>query len=225
MESRFGNIAALIDLDAGDATALTRAERRGQQAQRVLDAARTCFVRSGFQGASMHEICAEAGMSPGAVYRYFVSKEAIVEAICEADRREDARIFDAVLGNPDVVDGLVSGAMTHIRHVHETNAAPLFAQICAEAMRNDAVESTCRFHMQQVQAMFRDYIGAALDRGEIDPPVELDILVPALMAIFHGMALNDLPALGIAYDRLEVLVRASLEGMLRPTSSSPAIAG
>jgi AcrR family transcriptional regulator len=217
MESRFGNIAALIDLDTGETAPMTRAERRDQQTQRILDAAKTCFVRSGFQGASMQEICAEAGMSPGAVYRYFASKEAIIEAICEADRREDARLFEAILGNPDVIEGLVFGAMTHIRYVHETNAAPLFAQICAEAMRNDAVESTCRFHMEQVQAMFRAYIGAAQARGEIDPPVELDILVPALMAVVHGMALNDLPALGIPYDKLEVLVRASLEGMLRPT--------
>lgn len=219
METRFGNIPAL-DAEADDGVLLTRAERRDQQTQRVLDAAKTCFVRSGFQGASMHDICAEAEMSPGALYRYFSSKEAIIEAICEADRREDARIFEAVLSNPDVIEGLVFGAVTHIRYVHDTNAAPLFAQICAEAMRNDAVESTCRFHMEQVQAMFRDYIGAAWRRGEIDPVVELDILVPALMAIVHGMALNDLPSLDIPFERLEVLVRASLEGMLRPTGKA-----
>jgi AcrR family transcriptional regulator len=216
MESRFGNIAALIDLDAGETAPMTRAERRDQQTQRILEAAKTCFVRSGFQGASMHDICAEAVMSPGALYRYFPSKEAIVEAICEADRREDARIFEAVLGNPDVVEGLVFGAMTHIRHVHETNAAPLFAQICAEAMRNGVVESTCREHMEAVQAMFRAYIGGALERGEIDPVAELGALVPALMAIVHGMALNDLPSSGISYDELEALARGSLEGMLRP---------
>jgi AcrR family transcriptional regulator len=163
-------------------------------------------------------------MSPGALYRYFSSKEAIIEAICEADRREDARIFEAVAGNADVIEGLVFGAMTHIRHVHETQAAPLFAQICAEAMRNGAVESTCRFHMEQVQAMFRSYIGAAVERGEIDPAVELDVVVPALMAIVHGMALNDLPALGIPFEKLEVLVRASLEGMLRPTGRYRAMA-
>lgn len=217
MENQFGNIPALMDADFADGQTLSRAERRDQQTQRILDAAKLCFVRSGFQGASMHDICAEAGMSPGALYRYFSSKEAIIEAICEADRREDARIFEAVLGNPNVIDGLVFGAMTHIRYVHETNAAPLFAQICAEAMRNGAVESTCRFHMEQVQAMFRDYIGRARERGEIDPPVELDIVVPTLMAIVHGMALNDLPSIGVPFEKLEVLVRASLEGMLRPT--------
>ena len=43
----------------------------------ILAAAQRCFVRSGFHGASMQEICAEAGMSPGNLYRYFPSKEAV----------------------------------------------------------------------------------------------------------------------------------------------------
>lgn len=219
MQSRFGNISPLIEPEGDVCLAMTRAERRDQQTQRVMEAAKICFVRSGFQGASMQEICAQASMSPGALYRYFPSKEAIIEAICEADRREDARVFQEVLSNPDVIDGMVAGAMTHIRFVHETNAAPLFAQICAEAMRNCAVESTCRANMDQVQTMFRDYLGKAQARGQIDPVVDLDTVVPALMAIIHGMALNDLPALGISYEKLEVLLRASLEGMLRPAGA------
>ncbi len=44
----------------------------------VLDAARACFARSGFRGASMQEICAEAKMSPGALYRYFPTKEELL---------------------------------------------------------------------------------------------------------------------------------------------------
>jgi AcrR family transcriptional regulator len=217
METRFGNMPGVMDAEAVETAMPTRAERRDQQTQRILEAAKSCFVRSGFQGASMNEICVAAGMSPGALYRYFASKEAIIGAICEADRREDAKVFETVLSNPDVIEGMVVGAMTHIRFVHETNAAPLFAEICAEAMRNCAVESTCRDNMEQVQAMFLDYLGRAQERGEIDPAVELDIVVPTLMAIIHGMALNDLPALGIPFEKLEILVRASLVAMLRPT--------
>lgn len=223
METLFGNLQKAIDGEA-TATPCTRMERRERQVQRILTAAKACFVRSGFQGASMQEICAEADMSPGALYRYFSSKEAIIEAICEADRREDAALFEAVTAQADVVEGLVLGAMTHIRHVHETNAAPLFAQICAESMRNGAVDSTCRNHVEQVQAMFRGYLDRAGRRGEIDPPVELDIVVPVLMAIAHGMALNDLPARGVPLEKLETLVRAMLEGMLRPTGGSAASA-
>ena len=44
----------------------------------------------------MHEICGEAGMSPGALYRYFPSKESIIEAISEDHRREDRRSLSAL---------------------------------------------------------------------------------------------------------------------------------
>lgn len=202
--------------DAAEPAPSSRAGRRDQQIQRILDAAKTCFVRSGFQGASMQQICAEAGMSPGALYRYFPSKEAIVEAICEADRRQDAEVFAVVLQNPDVVEGMVHGAMTHIRHCHETNAAPLFAEILAESMRNDAVELTCERNMGQIQDMFRDYLGAAQARGEIRPLVEIEPLMASLMAIAHGMALSDLPSMGVPLDRLETILRATVVALLRP---------
>jgi TetR/AcrR family transcriptional repressor of uid operon len=210
---------AEIAADLTDRPGLSRAERRDLQAQRILEAAKACFIRHGFSGASMQQICAEAGMSPGALYRYFPSKEAIVEAICEADRREDAQLFATVLGNPDVVEGLVFGAMTHIRHMHENNNAALFAEICAEAMRNESVQTTCMKNMTEVQGIFAEYLGKAKAAGEIDPPVELDVLLPALMAIAHGMALNDLPSMGVPLDKLETILRAMVVGMLRPRNA------
>ena len=209
METLLGNLQRLIDGDAAAMAPCTRAERRERQLERILAAAKACFVRSGFQGASMQEICAEAGMSPGA----------IIAAICEADRREDAALFEGVVAKADVIEGLAFGAMTHIRHVHETDAAPMFALICAESVRNGAVQSTCRDHIGQVEAMIRDYLDRAVQSGEIDPPVELDVVVPVLMSIVHGMALNDLTK-RVPLEKLETLFRATLVGMLRPAGAS-----
>src|SRR6266446_6301232 len=59
----------------------------------ILAAAQRCFVRSGFHGASMQEICAAASMSPGNLYRYFPSKEALMAGIAERDRAELAQQF------------------------------------------------------------------------------------------------------------------------------------
>ena len=215
----FGEMRIAADADEHPRT---RAGRRDQQVQRILDAAQVCVVRSGLQGAAMQQIGAEAGMSPGALYRYFSSKEAIIEAICEADRANDAELFASILSNPNVIDGAVEGAMAHIRHVHETHAAPLFAEICAESMRNEAVGRSCFKNMERVLDVFRGYLGGAIERGEIDPPVDLETLLHTIMAMVHGMALNDLPSQGVSFDKLEILARASLEGMLRPTNKSSA---
>jgi len=216
---------ALLDLPS-EGQAMSRAERRDNQIQRILDAAKSCFVRHGFQGASMQQICAECGMSPGALYRYFPSKEAIIEAITEADRREDAEIFSAMFDNPSVVDGVVEAAMAHIMHVHQQNIAPLFAEIRAESMRNPAIRLTCRESISEVSGRLGLYIGGAMERGEIDPPGDLETVLAMFVALGEGLAINDLPAMGIPPEKIEPLVRATIEGMLRPTAgfASPSAA-
>jgi len=168
----------------------------------------------------MHEICREAGMSPGALYRYFPSKEAIIEAIAEADRREDAEIMSQMLENPDVVDGFVSAALAHIRHVHENGNAALFSEIRAESVRNDAVRLSCECSMDQVRLAFRDYLQAALDRGEIRPAVDLDSLMSVMMAIGEGLVLSDLPSRGVSYEDIETMIRAAVTANLQPVHSS-----
>ncbi|MET0547393.1 MAG: TetR/AcrR family transcriptional regulator [Caulobacterales bacterium] len=51
--------------------------------QQILDAAEACFRTQGFQQTNMAAICAAAALSPGAVYRYFPSKDALIGAIME----------------------------------------------------------------------------------------------------------------------------------------------
>ena len=64
-----------------------QARRDRQQAQSdarragVLDAARAVFGQTGVEGASIREIARQAGYTPGAIYSYFESKEAIYGAL------------------------------------------------------------------------------------------------------------------------------------------------
>jgi len=200
----------------GDEQPPTRAERRDHQTQRIMDAAKICFVRSGFQGASMQQICAEAGMSPGALYRYFPSKEAIIEAICEADRKEDAKIFAAMLSAPDVAEGFTRAAMMHMRYISETGIAPLFAEMRAESMRNEAVRLCRERCMGEVENAFYFHMKNGVERGDIDPVVDLETLMPAIMAIGEGLAVNDLLAKGVKEDQLAAFLRAIGDAVLRP---------
>jgi AcrR family transcriptional regulator len=75
------------------------AENRTQaQRERILDAARKCFVAHGFHAASMANIAETAGMSPGLIYRYFENKSAIILAIIErhlADARTDIAMLQS----------------------------------------------------------------------------------------------------------------------------------
>jgi AcrR family transcriptional regulator len=55
--------------------------------QQILDAAWTCFARKGYHQTTMQDICEESELSPGAIYRYFASKEAIRTAVYDRQQK------------------------------------------------------------------------------------------------------------------------------------------
>ncbi len=220
MEESFFFEAAQAEPLGGQA--YSRAERRDLQSQRILEAAKTCFVRSGFQGTSMQQICAEAAMSPGGLYRYFPSKESLIEAICEVNHREDAEKFAAMENSASVVDGIVNCALAHLRFTHEHGNAPIFAEIATESLRNDAIRAIGDRCMGEVHQQIRDYLGKALDRGEIEPVVELEVLVPMILSMAQGLAISDLMGQGVPYESIETMLRAATSAMLRPVDAAAA---
>jgi AcrR family transcriptional regulator len=62
-----------------------RGERREQQRQRILDAARTVFFRDGFMPANLDEVAQRAGVAKGTLYRYFENKAELYVAVLSAN--------------------------------------------------------------------------------------------------------------------------------------------
>src|SRR5437588_12979287 len=62
--------------------------------RQIIDAAIVCFARDGFHRATMQDVCREAGLSPGAIYRYFPSKDAIIEAIADERHAREAGFME-----------------------------------------------------------------------------------------------------------------------------------
>ena len=75
---------------------------RGRRRQ-ILDAAASSFARKGLHNATMDDVCLEAGLSKGALYGYFKSKDDIVSALkVESVQREAAVLKTAMQGGtPD----------------------------------------------------------------------------------------------------------------------------
>lgn len=72
-----------------------RAEQRGK----ILDAALQVFARKGLD-ATMDEVATEASVSHGLAYRYFASKEALIEAVVEQVTTTDPAGLLSVLEMP-----------------------------------------------------------------------------------------------------------------------------
>lgn len=73
-----------------------------QKRRQIMAGARQVFRRAGFDGASMGEIARAARVSKGTLYTYFVSKEALFEALTLDERSGLAEaLFQLDLGEPD----------------------------------------------------------------------------------------------------------------------------
>src|ERR1700741_5490992 len=80
-----------IEQDVSSYGRLTRAQSRAQTRERLLEAARGVFARSGFHGASVDEMASAAGYSTGALYSNFDGKEDLCLLLMEPEIDEHSR--------------------------------------------------------------------------------------------------------------------------------------
>jgi AcrR family transcriptional regulator len=152
----------------------------------ILAAAQRCFVRSGFHGASMQDICAEAGMSPGNLYRYFPSKEALVAGIAERDRAEVAQEF----ASADLSRGffaVLEGMAHHHFAKKPSEQVLLCTEVMAEARRNPDIARISAAFDADVKKWLGGLLRAGIEHGDIPADVDIAGATTMLMIIADGV--------------------------------------
>jgi TetR/AcrR family transcriptional repressor of uid operon len=155
-----------------------------QKRREILQAALSCFVRSGFHGASTTDICAAAKISPGHLYHYFPSKEAMIQALVEQNLSHAASRLQAVLASPDVIEALVQELES--TSIHQPQAQVLSTEALAEACRNADFAAIVHAHARAMRALLVDFLIKAQGRGEIDPGLAPEATANILFAIVDG---------------------------------------
>jgi TetR/AcrR family transcriptional repressor of uid operon len=188
-----------------------------QRARRehILDAAERCFARAGFHRTTMHDICKEAGVSPGALYVYFDSKEALIAGICERDRAEFAERLAALSEAPDFLEALKTLGEQYF--VHEPAHKHLMCiEIGLESTRNPRVGEIHRGVDGFISASFEKLFQRMKDEGRIAPDLDIPLVVKLFSIIADGLFWRR--AVDPAFNGA-VLVPAALQvlvGLLKP---------
>lgn len=189
----------------------------------ILSAAERCFARAGFHQTSMQEVCAEARMSPGNLYRYFASKEEIIAGICERDRADAARDFAAVENAPDFFTGLQDLATYHMVERPAQEVA-LCAEIMAESRRNPAVARLFREFENDVKARLEQMLRNAAERGEIDADLNVGQAATILMALADGISWRRAVDSQFEAEAVLPMVLQMVRGLLTRNAGGPAAA-
>jgi TetR/AcrR family transcriptional regulator, repressor for uid operon len=164
-----------------------KAESRRRE---ILDAAQACFERRGFHGASMSEICTEAGMSPGGLYRYFPSKEAIIAAMAEDERRTATLAFQAVRASDNFLVALSQLCEKFAEAYADPSRAAFAAELMAEAVRNPKFAEVAREAEGRIRLEVADLLRAGQAMGHVDATLDADEAATVLMAAADGLGLR-----------------------------------
>ncbi len=161
-----------------------------EKLERILRAAAGCFAREGFHGSSMKEICAAAEMSPGSVYRYFESKEAIITAMVEADRiRWEQRLAEIPVGE-GLVPALRHLAEIGLRELQQDGFLNLWVETLAEAARSPAVARSLRDSYRAFECRLADLVTESQRLGKTPASLRPTETARIILSAFDGLLLR-----------------------------------
>jgi AcrR family transcriptional regulator len=153
---------------------------------RILDAAERCFARAGFHRTTMQDICKEAGVSPGALYIWFASKEALIAGIAARNRDEVLTSFAGLADADDFLAGMAKVMQDCILNQPKEKTV-LCLEIGAEATRNPAVAETLARFDETVCAALTDLLEKAEREGRIKATMPAKHIALALHVIADGL--------------------------------------
>ena len=161
-------------------------ERRNQ----ILEAAARVFAKSGFSKARMDDIAAESGLSKGALYWYFNSKDEIILAMLDRlFEREMADLHTLQKAGGTATESLLEYTeIAIVDMTHLLQLMPIAYEYLALAFRNEAVLSALKRYSRSYFELIIPIIQQDIDNGEFRQVDPQDVAI-AVGAIFEGTAL------------------------------------
>jgi TetR/AcrR family transcriptional regulator, repressor for uid operon len=153
---------------------------------RILDAAEHCFVRSGFHRTTMQDIAAEAKMSPGNLYRYFPSKDAMAAGLAERDRAQVANDFNGLAGSENFLESFAALGRKHFQEKPREKAI-LCLEIWAEATRNPTFAAVTHEFERDVIARMEALFRQAQEKGLVAAEVHVRSLAVLISTLADGL--------------------------------------
>jgi len=192
---------------------VTRTEQGDATKARVVEVATRLFAEQGFQDVAIPDILEAAGVSRGALYHHFESKEALFEIVLEAaEERLAVELLAASAGRADPVDSLRAGCETFIRLARE----PVIRQVLlADALAVVGWAKWREIDNRYGFGLMKAAVQAISPQADI-PPAAVDAVAHMLLASVMELALlvaesDEKDAVQRATAALELMLRRLLE--------------
>lgn len=168
----------------------TQAQRREGTIGALLDATVTCLAHRGYAGTSTAAVCAEAGVSQGALFRHFPTRQDLLVATAEHVATRQVEAFRA-LGARDVdtVDEMTT-VLGHLRGLVLSPVNQTWRELLVAARADEALRTALLPARESLQ---RQMLEAAGDLwGDRLPAEDLAAVLSIVVNMLDGLAFSAL---------------------------------
>lgn len=186
--------------------------------RQILDGARRSFLRGGFHATSMQDVLKESGLSAGAVYRYFGSKEEIIAAVAQEALTTVRGTFDemARAEEPPMPDELFAEVFGRLRTSMGVDAEGkdsrelprLLVQVWGEALRNPEVAEVVAEAYANLRGQWTRLVAEYQERGWVAPTADTEHVARTLIGTIQGYFVQQALFGGISPGDFEAGLRA-----------------
>ncbi|AJP04706.1 TetR family transcriptional regulator [Streptomyces cyaneogriseus subsp. noncyanogenus] len=162
--------------------------RRPRTTARLLEAARETFAERGFHGSSIEAICERAGLTRGAFYSNFRTKDELFFALFDLHARRVIDRLTRAIDELDSSDDPVRAVLTRMGTVDETERGwyLLSTEFTLYAIRHPRTGRVLAEHDRRLREEIVRLLARLFDRLGRRPTVDLDALARLTTAVHEG---------------------------------------
>jgi AcrR family transcriptional regulator len=189
-----------------------------QRREQILAAAMACFARQGYHATSMDDVVRESGLSVGAIYSYYPSKEDLFLALAEARSEQILAYMNALFRRPGPTAEKAREAIDYFFNLLSDEQLPLArvnVEFLAEAAKSERLQERQDRRCEMVRQFYRWMLNDTRQRGELRADVDLDAAAELMMALNEGILLLSVAGLRrVPLESLKVAYTAFLNAGL-----------
>lgn len=157
----------------------------------LLETVRRVFAEKGFGRASMQDLARAAEMSAGNFYRYFPSKDAIIETMVRRELLEIERQFQQVMAAADPLG--VLRALLHAQlDDYDRHDCAIWVEVLASAHRQEAISTLYQDMMRAINSYLVRAFARACAMPIAESEARFSALAEMIFMLVQGVKLSRL---------------------------------
>jgi AcrR family transcriptional regulator len=155
-------------------------ERKAERRDQILDGAQRAFARYGFEGATVKRLEDEVGLSRGAIFNYFESKDGLFIELCRRDSERISALF---------VEGGVPAVLQAILDVDPAWYG-VYLELTRRARTDERFREQLEARVEDIRPVNRARIEQAQRDGEFRDDLEPQEIGAFLNLVLGGLAVQ-----------------------------------